>query len=269
MVAPRPSSSSSSSSSLFSSPEYGKAIFIVGCGHSGTSLLLKILGSHPQVYAIPVETQLFTAGKRSPPPVSLVEDEIKKWIAIGEKDKSGSRARIWVEKTPGHVCAIPYLLHTFPLSKIIVIVRDGRDVVSGLRWDRGYDLTHASNRWVNDNLAALNHFLTADDDNRRRIYFLKYEELVVAPQITVRALCSFLNLPFIPSMLEEFQKTTFSNGGGLLSIHSKRRANQLQQELYDGRGRWQQQLTAHDIQKLKPEISALLVLFGYNTSSPW
>ena len=33
--------------------------FIVGCGHSGTWLLLAILGMHSRIQAIPFETELF------------------------------------------------------------------------------------------------------------------------------------------------------------------------------------------------------------------
>jgi len=36
----------------------GAPMFIVGCDHSGTSLLLTILGSHSNIYAVPFESKI-------------------------------------------------------------------------------------------------------------------------------------------------------------------------------------------------------------------
>lgn len=34
-------------------------IFVVGCGHSGTSLLLKMLNMHPHIHAVPFESRAY------------------------------------------------------------------------------------------------------------------------------------------------------------------------------------------------------------------
>jgi hypothetical protein len=35
-------------------------IFVLGCGHSGTSVLLRLLGAHSKIYGVPYESRVFT-----------------------------------------------------------------------------------------------------------------------------------------------------------------------------------------------------------------
>ena len=39
-------------------------IFIVGCGHSGTTILNKIIGTHKNIYSISQETGFFAQHKQ-------------------------------------------------------------------------------------------------------------------------------------------------------------------------------------------------------------
>jgi hypothetical protein len=39
-----------------------RPVFIVGCGHSGTTLLTAMLDSHPQMHAYPGESNVFLRG---------------------------------------------------------------------------------------------------------------------------------------------------------------------------------------------------------------
>src|SRR4051794_13051296 len=68
-------------------------IFIVGCGHSGTSLVLAILGAHSKIYAVPYESKF-----------GFKSDEAAKalFAEFDAKTVSAGKQR-WVEKTPRHV----------------------------------------------------------------------------------------------------------------------------------------------------------------------
>ena len=48
-------------------------------------------------------------------------------------------ARIWGEKTPGHILWLPSMQALFPKAKVIVTVRDPRDVIVSYddRWGGG------------------------------------------------------------------------------------------------------------------------------------
>jgi hypothetical protein len=90
-------------------------IFIVGCGHSGTTLLVKILGMHSRIHAIPRETN-FAYGK--PAYVWRRMAEFARETRAAGKDR-------WIEKTPKHVHRIPLLLSLHPDARVVVLVRDG------------------------------------------------------------------------------------------------------------------------------------------------
>ena len=96
--------------------------FIVGCGHSGNTLIQAILGSHSNIYAVPQEPRL---GYRSIEEINILVKDFDQQTAFLGKRK-------WVEKTPINVLRVRELLHRFPKSKIIIMLRDGRDVAYSL-----------------------------------------------------------------------------------------------------------------------------------------
>ncbi|HWV57097.1 MAG TPA: hypothetical protein VNZ57_06465 [Longimicrobiales bacterium] len=65
--------------------------FIVGCGHSGTSLMLAVLRYHSSIYAIPRETNFAYASN----PMAAMKRFDMRTVVAGK-----SR---WVEKTPRHI----------------------------------------------------------------------------------------------------------------------------------------------------------------------
>jgi hypothetical protein len=117
--------------------------YIVGCGHSGTSLLLSILDAHSKLHSIPYETYL--AFKDDKKQYDLLKEFDRRTIAAGKQR--------WVEKTPTHVRRIDELLRLTPDARIIVMLRDGRDVACSIR-DRADDFKKGVKRWVRDKKEA-------------------------------------------------------------------------------------------------------------------
>jgi hypothetical protein len=96
----------------------GPPTYIVGCGHSGTSLLLAVLGAHSRLYAVPFESYLA---------FKTVEEQ-KKLFQKFERETLAAGKRRWVEKTPKHIRRIDDLFDFTPEARILVMLRDGRDV---------------------------------------------------------------------------------------------------------------------------------------------
>ncbi|NBC11389.1 MAG: hypothetical protein GVY24_06590, partial [Planctomycetes bacterium] len=65
-------------------------IFIVGCGHSGTTLLLRLIGAHPQIMPLLEETW------------ALVNGEYQRLHGWDLSCFKAGKQR-WVEKTPSHI----------------------------------------------------------------------------------------------------------------------------------------------------------------------
>jgi hypothetical protein len=160
-----------------------RPIFIVGCGHSGTTLLAAILHAHPQLAVIAEETNLFYAGR----PARVIA------AALTAAAGAGPPCRV-VEKTPKHVRNLGRILAIMPQAQIIVCVRDPRAVCLSLQ-RRGYGFLRALGRWWLDNALA------ARRRRDPRCHLVRYEDLVRDPHGELAALMAFLGLPFDERLL--------------------------------------------------------------------
>ena len=99
----------------------------------------------------------------------------------------------WVEKTPWHMLYIPEILETFPAAKFIHIIRDARDVamsICKIGWARGlfkgYPRIVIAWKW---------HIMKVEkefNDRKDKCLTLRYEDLVVKPEIVVKRINRFL-----------------------------------------------------------------------------
>jgi hypothetical protein len=107
--------------------------------------------------------------------------------------------RIWAEKSPPNLYAVPDFLDRFPQGQAIVVVRDGRDVVCSLM-KRGFLLAEACSIWLVE--AALSKQLSS----RPNVHLVRYEDLVIAPEKTIEELLENLGLaPASDAMLNYAQ----------------------------------------------------------------
>lgn len=253
-------------------PAFGRPVFIVGCGHSGTTLLLSILSAHPAIFGVPYESSL---ADRSPAEVDWFVREFNRRTKRAGKER-------WVEKTPSHIHEIGWLLRRFPTCNVLVMVRDGRDVACSLR-DRTGDFTSGVMRWLDDNMAA-EPFLAEE-----RVHRLPYERLVADRRAFLEETTEFLGERFEPPMLEH-EKSSFRfygryQGAQTMAAeidamespphsvsgrdHRLYRSWQARQPVFDGRGRWSTDLTDAERKSFKRLAGAKLVEYGYADSLDW
>ena len=213
--------------------------FIVGSGRSGSTMLRLMLASHSRL-AIPPETWFLTAlVKRFSVESPLGADEVESAVSImtghyrwadmkldaQELRRQVSRLREpylrdlleivyrwhgegegkarWGDKTPQYIEIVPELLRMYPDARFIALFRDGRDVVKSFqnapygRWSLE-EITRRSRDW---NAAVKSHWRWTRSEFRQRILLVRYENLVVEPEATLREICQFIGERFEPQML--------------------------------------------------------------------
>jgi hypothetical protein len=231
-------------------------IFIVGCGHSGTSLLLAVLGAHSNIHPIPFESSLGFFDR----PQEMLNSFAELTVHHGKQR--------WIEKTPKHVRCMDVLLTLCPEAQVLVIVRDGRDVACSIQ-DRCGNLQKGIVRWVEDNTLAKGYL------GHPRIHFLKYEDLIVAFDRTMSETLEFLGESFEPEIREyhksprQFYSDRIEKPPSAFGAnHEQYRNWQINQPLFDGRGKWKR-MSKEEKDLVKKIGGKLLIEFGYVEDSSW
>ncbi|NEQ76179.1 MAG: sulfotransferase [Okeania sp. SIO2C9] len=219
---------------------YERPIFIFGCPRSGTSLLSKLLNSHPRI-AVPFESHVYKTfyhwlkyyGDLNLPknrerllddifstgpladwsPYPNRENTIK---AIQRYDFHGIFEAImftwakdrgkqrWGEKTPAHLFYWREILNGFPNLQVIHIVRDGRDcALSWLKSRMGPKHIYlAAWGWVK-HLEVIEELKILLAQNS--FFEVRYEKLLLNPQQVLKQMCAFLVEEYTPEMLNFYK----------------------------------------------------------------
>jgi hypothetical protein len=199
--------------------------FVVGCPHSGSTLMQAVIGSHSNIHAIKGETRLFFSLDKKHRHIYQFYDQ-----AI---DCGKSR---WVEKTPEHLHRIGAILRNREMAKVIIMIRDGRDVVASL-FARTSKLRESVSRWKNDTKTALSFAV------HPRVLLVKYEELVVEFKETTMRVFGFIGEEYEDAVKDFYKHQDAVDKPQLARSRKeilKLRAWQVSQPLFDGRGRYKE-----------------------------
>lgn len=262
------------------------AIFIGGCGRSGTTLVQEIVNRHPRIACGP-ETSMFGLPFNVwniAPVWELSTDELLEFADTCEHLLDfvewfyprfllgPHRKNRWADKTPNNVRVVSQLLTWFPNGRFVHVIRDGRDVVCSLRHhprERVFDgrvvpvhsnnpIDRCANRWLAD-VGAGRSFV-----GHPRYYEVHYEQLVAEPESELRGLCRFLGEEFDERMLD----TNASDGSleaGRLVNNENAGAPISNQSI----GRWARDLSDDEQAVVRNLIGELLVATGYVQNQEW
>lgn len=200
-------------------------IFAISQPRAGSTLLQRILGSHPDILTV-AEPWLML-----PPLIGL--DERKRmanplrpaWqgtrlfidelpggrmdyyegvrrmygYLYGRMLETGGR-RFFLDKTPRYYTIIPELAQVFPEARFIILLRNPLAVCASMieRFERGEAKPHHSRA---DLLDAPGLLLDGIALLGERASVLRYEELVSAPEETVERVCGWLGIDFRPEII--------------------------------------------------------------------
>lgn len=161
----------------------------------------------------------------------------------------------WVEKTPDHIEHLALIRRHFPQSPIVRIVRDPRDVALSLMqvpWGTTSFLEGLL-LWRRQDAASAS--FCAQDANTLT---LRFEQLVLEPQVVTEALCRFLGEDFEPAMLNTSATGRQVNSRG---VAWKDKAGQPPDS--SRVAVWRRQLSQPQNQLAEAVLGDCLAAFGY------
>lgn len=237
-------------------------IFLLGCGHSGTSILQRLLGEHSKIYGVPYESRIFEY------------QNFKKWLTlkIWNRETVAQAKHRWVEKTPMHVRLIDRIFDSYPDARIVFVVRDGRDATVSMRKRYG-DFETGLRRWVEDNRLGMKW------QHDARVMTLRYEDLVRNYDEIMPRVCAFIDEEFEDGMIAFHENPAYYHTGDVKENpnsetgknHKYFRNWQVNQKLFDGSGKWVREMTDEEKAKFKADRDAMQMLkdFGYASGDDW
>ncbi len=280
--------------------------FIIGSGRCGSTLLRLMLDSHPEL-AVPDEThfvprlaRLASSGANAAQLVDALCADTR-WVnwGIARKtllaraarpdaspldallrafyesyaDRFGKRR--YGDKTPPYVFEMPLVRQLFPDARFVHLIRDGRDVALSMRekaWWGPKSLAETAAYWTHTILTARAYGAGAPD-----YLEIRYEDLVQAPEKTLRRICEFIELPWDGAMLRYHERagdrlqelTGFrSETGEYISTERVRDLHTLTREPPNASriGAWRTGLQPSAVRQFELLAGPLLADLGYERS---
>lgn len=256
-------------------------IIVGGCPRSGTTLVRVILDTHSNICCGP-ETEIFKPGRRNPTRLAglldlpagrvekLLEEADSQAQFIDELFAAYAHASgkpRWAEKTPNNIQSLDFIFDRFPRARFIHALRDGRDTICSLR-------THPRHKVVDGELVPLNTNNPIDqcietwvtevqrgtvhrgDD---RYYELRYEDLILNPEPTLRSLFDWLEEPWEPGVLNFHEVKS-----GSRDVKKFPQNPEATQKMSDkSLGRWREHLTDDEVAMFMERAGDLARDLGY------
>jgi hypothetical protein len=229
------------------------APFIVGVGRSGTTLLRLMLDAHPEL-AIPPETHFvpeligrFEQGQVEPADVIAIITSGRHWGDFG-LEEGALRERLesaapldaasairsffelyaerhgkprWGDKTPIYVKDMAEIEAEIGEARFVHLIRDGRDVAlsrAGRAMRHAAPMPKVARRWKR-------RIREARRQGERLVHYLeiRYEDLILDTEPTLRKVADFLELPWDDAMLHYHERAgqRLAEFGDLPSVGGK------------------------------------------------
>jgi hypothetical protein len=190
----------------------GLPIFVIGSPRSGTTLVRLLLDSHSRI-SCGEETHFLrdmeaVVGRHQPLLASYglgrgwwLERIAGFYAGFQAEVLARSGKQRWAEKDPTYTLCLDFVDELFPTAQYVHLVRDGHDVVASYRDRWGYRSAARAARgvWARHVRAAMSLGAQLPAE---RFLELRYERLVLEPEIEARRLFAFLGEDWEPGVLE-------------------------------------------------------------------
>lgn len=224
-------------------PEFGREpvrpIFLFGLPRSGTTLLQRIIGAHPQVATVAEPWILLPLVYITRPHGALAEyrhflaataaEDFIAELRGGRTEydaalrdlvlrlygaaSAGKEARYFLDKTPRYTLIADDICRMFPDAKMVVLWRNPLAILASIisTWEQGRWRPWRHNVDLFAGLANLTATVSARPE---RFYVMNYEKLVSEPEPQIRRLFRYLDLDYQSSLLSEFVHVDWSGRMG-------------------------------------------------------
>jgi hypothetical protein len=243
---------------------------------SGTTLLRLVLDSHPHI-AIPQETGFMRAynahqfipfkwsGRNWAKRMGWSRKELDAELAafydrIFSRHVERQGKRRWGDKTPLHTFHIADMARLFPDAVFVAIVRHPAGSVASnvTRWNQTLD--EASYHW----LRYTKEIVRQAARRRRRFVILRYEDLVLHPEQSLRELLDWLGEPWSDDVLAHH--AVQAGRGGRLKVEGR---NRVDDPIDVARiAKWKSTLEPAAQRELGRRLGRLGEFFGYSMDDP-
>lgn len=201
-------------------------LFLLGVNNSGTTLLNRVLESHPQISGMHPEGQNISRAYPHPAQLGVVRvwserEDVLRWT---EEDDPAPALRalydwsyylapgqILLEKSPTNTMRTRWLQRNFAAASFLAVVRHPYAVCEGIRRRASHSIERACRHWV-----RAHQILLEDLPHLERAKLVRYEDFCDQPIESLQEIQSFLKLthPFDPSLLSsEFNIHNVDNTG--------------------------------------------------------
>jgi Sulfotransferase family len=183
---------------------------------------------------------------------------------------TGKSFRIWGDKNNFYIKHVDTIKKMFPASRLIHIVRDGRDVacsykaLNKLKIQSKYapqlpdKITDIANEWITNLNCAMISFEKIGWEN---VYELRYEDLITHPVDELKKLCLFLNEPYDEEMQTYYLKNQLEHQEPPEFLQWK--AKTVEKPTPSEIGKYMTQLTREEIGEFESIAFSLLRKYRY------
>ncbi len=279
--------------------------YVMAIGRSGTTLLANILDAHPNIVVPPESFFVLHLEQKYKHithwdsktiknfiddvyvdrpfrlmwkvPREIVEQSFEQQPKVTDFTEACNRIRasynasfktkdieLFGDKHPIYSNFCQRMMRINPKAKLIHMVRDPRGTGSGqINTFKRKDALAVGYLWAryNRNLSNLKAKYP------KNYYLLKYEDLVLKPEETVRSLCAFLEIEFREQMMEYRKNTVerFENYTHAITKKHESLMKPIDTSMVKG---WKKKLSSQQIQKLEYATFEVAQQLGYNFEKP-
>lgn len=255
------------------SPAIGHA-FLIGFPRSGTTLLEQVLASHPRVVALEERETLqdsVSAFMKNPSDLARLglttEEELVPyrrlyWQRVAEASVTAN-GKVFVDKHPLNGLKLPLIARLFPEARILLALRDPRDVVLScfrrrFRMSAPYYemLTLESAAALYDCVMEITHELI--EQLQLRVHVVQLERLIERFENEVGGVCTFLEISWSDRMRE------FASGARERGVATASGAQLSKGLNAGGVGEWRRY--RQQLAPVLPTLDKWATRFGYEPS---